>query len=287
MSGVGISVIIPVYNVERYLAECLDSVLSQTFADIEVICVNDGSTDGSLEILEKYRRIDRRIKLINQKNGGLGYARNVGFDNAKGEYISFIDSDDFVDVTFLEKLYNKATATNADFTLCNLYLNFMDTGVKRVYRDEQFFTFLKNKVFTATDYPEIITVIGVWDKLYKRDFLLKYNIRNPEKVIYEDRLFSVECYVNAERISVVNEPLYYYRKNTGNAITDKEKKELKFKFDFLDMTSKSIKLMIDKGVYDIFAYDYLANHFHNGLMHQSNIKEKDILALPASLWVRS
>ena len=110
-----VSVIIPIYNTEKYLRKCLDSVCNQTLSDIEIICVNDCSTDNSLEILEEYASKDNRIKLIDFKeNKGAAVARNAGIDEAKGEYIGFVDSDDFIDLDFYEKLYNKAVKSGAD-----------------------------------------------------------------------------------------------------------------------------------------------------------------------------
>ena len=109
-----VSIIIPVYNVESYLRRCLDSVVNQTLKDIEIILVNDGSTDGSLAICEEYAKNDDRIKIITRKNGGLSAARNTGLDNATSEYIGFIDSDDWVDTNFFENLYNTAIEKNCD-----------------------------------------------------------------------------------------------------------------------------------------------------------------------------
>ena len=116
-----VSVIIPVYNVEQYLRECLDSVVNQTLKDIEIICVNDGSTDNSLVILEEYAAKDERIKIVNKENGGLSSARNCAIPLARGEYIGFVDSDDWIDLDFYEKLYNTAKKYKAEIACANLY----------------------------------------------------------------------------------------------------------------------------------------------------------------------
>ena len=117
-----ISVIIPCYNVEKYLRECLDSVVNQTLKDIEIICVNDGSTDGTQKILEEYAQKDDRILLINKPNGGLSLARNTGMEKMRGEYVAFLDSDDWVDLDFYEKLYNAAKQNGADSAIgCTVY----------------------------------------------------------------------------------------------------------------------------------------------------------------------
>ena len=118
---VKISVIVPVYNVENYLKKCIDSIINQTFQDIEIICVNDGSTDNSRKILEEYKNKDSRIKIIDKENGGLSSARNAGIKTAEGEFLSFIDSDDWIDKTMLEKLYKNITGLNSDISICAVH----------------------------------------------------------------------------------------------------------------------------------------------------------------------
>ena len=116
---VAISIVIPVYNVEKYLRECLDSLINQTFNDFEVICVNDGSKDSSLEILNEYAQKDIRFKVISQENGGSGSARNNGLSRAQGKYVQFLDGDDYFEPEMLEKLYNLAEKHQADITVCS------------------------------------------------------------------------------------------------------------------------------------------------------------------------
>ena len=116
-----VSIIVPVYNVEKYLRECLESIINQTFQDIEIICVNDGSTDNSRKILTEYAQTDSRIKITDKENGGLSSARNAGLKIAQGEFISFIDSDDWVDKTMIEKLYNNIRALNTDISICAVH----------------------------------------------------------------------------------------------------------------------------------------------------------------------
>jgi glycosyltransferase involved in cell wall biosynthesis len=273
-----VSVIIPVYNTERFLVECLDSVLSQSLKDIEVICVDDGSTDSSPDILHEYKKKDSRIKVIHQEHSAPGNARNAGFDIAQGDYISFIDSDDYVDRMFLEKLYSKAVETESDIVIANVFLYYMDTESLQLFHDAALYTFLKNKVFSIVDYPELIRILAPWDRIYKKSFLNNYSIRMPEDTIYEDRLYAVKCLVYAQRITVVNEPLYYYRKNAGQAITDIELKQSQFRRDYLEMTKECLLLMQKENLYCSLSYDYLINHFENCLMHQKSIKDKNEFA---------
>ncbi len=142
-----VSIIVPVYNVEKYLKRCLDSLISQTLKDIEIICVNDGSKDNSDKILEEYARKDSRIIIINQENQGISVARNNGMDIAKGKYVGFVDSDDWVDSDFFEKLYNAAEKNNAQMAVCSIIrLN--------EYRSKKYLT-LKNETVTE-DFKENI-----------------------------------------------------------------------------------------------------------------------------------
>ena len=121
MSNIKVSIIIPIYNVEQYLRECLDSVINQTLKNIEIICVNDGSKDNSLEILQEYEKKDKRIIIIDKKNSGYGHSMNVGINKATGEYIGIVEPDDYVKTNMFEKLYNKANELNLDFIKSDFY----------------------------------------------------------------------------------------------------------------------------------------------------------------------
>lgn len=273
MDKIKVSIVIPVYNVEKYLEQCMESIISQTLTELEIICVNDGSTDNSLKILEKYEKIDTRIKIISKKNDGLGAARNTGINAAHGEYIGFVDSDDFVDETMFEKLYNKGKSTGADVVLSNLDLYFDNTGERKIYRDVELYHELeKRNSFKAEQYTKIVRSIAVWDRIYKLDFLKKYNLKNPEHIIYEDALFSYQTTILADKLAVVNEPLYMYRKNTGVAITDKEIKNDKYKFDYLDNNLKIKQFLIDNNVYNVYFVDFWLYHFTGAIWHQGNTR---------------
>ena len=270
MSKIKVSVIIPIYNAEKYLAECLDSILNQTLQDIEIICVNDGSRDHSLDILDKYAKKDARVVVTTQENSGQSSARNAGMDMARGEYISFVDSDDYIDITMLEKLYNTAKIADCDIAICDLWLNYVDSGELAYYRNPMVLTFLKHKNFNICEYPEILTFIGVWDRIYKRSFVNKYNIRFPVGLIYEDHLFTFQAIVQSQKNVVVNERLYYYRKNAGDSITDREAKNDQFKFDFMEISRRSMDFLRQMNAYEIFQKEYLYYLFLNVAMHQYN-----------------
>lgn len=210
---VKVSVIVPVYNVSKYLKECLDSILTQSLEDIEVICVNDGSTDDSLDILKECQLKDERIKIFSQKNRGLASARNLGLDNACGDYVTFIDSDDYFVSDALKKAYDQTCRTDADFTLFKL-LNF-DGETKKTspinYFDMPFLKKFENDTFTHHDVGERLFNISVTapGKLFKRDFI--NNLRFPEDILFEDTPFILEAIFMADKMCFLDEYLYMRR----------------------------------------------------------------------------
>lgn len=268
-----ISVIIPVYNVEKYLRECLDSIVKQTLNDIEIICVNDGSTDNSGAILEEYSVKDKRIRVITQENGGLSSARNCGIRNAIGKYIAFVDSDDFIAQNMMEKLYNKAECTNSDITVGDLFLYFHDTKETALFRDQVSYLYLKNKIFTLAEYPEFVTNIAAWDRIYLRSFLEDIHAEFPNGLLYEDQPFTVYTLLHAKRISVVPEQLYYYRKGAGGSITDNEAKQEKNKRHFLKTTQMVLNIFQEEDVSKDIRNAYIVYMFENAFTHQQNCKK--------------
>ena len=220
-----LSVIIPVYNVESYLKECLDSVCNQTLEDIEIICIDDGSTDNSLNILKEYASSDSRIKIISKENGGQATARNLGIREACGEYIAFVDSDDFIKPTMFEKLYSKAKHKNLDVVMCKIATYNNQTGEIKdnvwYYMLGVFREFNKN-VFNHKDTRQFTCEIAVtpFNKIYKSSLLKENNIYFPEGLIFEDEKFFYDIYLRSKRVSIVDEPLYYYRINRKGSTVD-------------------------------------------------------------------
>ena len=226
MSKVKVSVIVPVFNVGDYLSTSLDSILNQSLEDIEIICINDGSTDDSLKILENYAKKDNRIKIISKENEGQGTARNVGLDNACGEFISFVDADDFIKKDMLEKLYNKSVNGNLDLVMCKVSSFDNETHViddNLWYYSLKCFSGFKKEVFNNLDTKEFTSLISVtpYNKLYRRSFVEKNNIRFPEKYIFEDEVFFYNVYLKAKRISLIDENLYCYRTNRKGSTVSK------------------------------------------------------------------
>ena len=217
-----VSIIIPVYNSEKYLDECLKSVINQTLKEIEIICVNDGSKDNSLEILKKYQEKDPRIVVIDKKNAGVSAARNDGMNAARGEYIEFLDSDDRIDKETCETAYNMIKDKDADI-LCFGWRNFTDNGESTSRKDctlerELFDNWLEAKKKRAS--------MICWNKLYKKSMLQENNLTfNPDIKIAEDECFNLCVYPFAKRIVHIPITFYNYRVNLSSAT-----KTMSFKF---------------------------------------------------------
>lgn len=222
---VEISVIIPVFNVEKYLNECLDSICNQTFEDIEIICVNDGSTDNSLVILEEYASKDSRIKIISQQNQGLAASRNCGFAHSIGKYVYFIDSDDYLELDALKKLYNNAISNNSDMVMFKFqkvddFRNVHRRGV--AFNIDRFFGDIDYSNFTFT-YKEVKSQVmnsafSACLKLYKKEFVDSLDFTFPVGLNFEDVPVHVKVMIEAERISFVPESLYNYRSNPDSIL---------------------------------------------------------------------
>ena len=220
-----ISVIVAVYNAEKYLRQCMDSIINQSCRDLEIICVNDGSTDGSLDILKEYENNDSRIKVYTKENEGLGgaSARNYGLDRATGEYVSILDSDDFFDVHMLEKAVEKADALKTDIVVFGGYEYDERNGntykVKSILNEKEI---PAKKVFSYKDCPGIYQLSQgmAWNKLYRRKFLTNNNVRFQKVKYTDDAYFTFANMVLAERIVVLEEYLCYYRVNSGISQTD-------------------------------------------------------------------
>ena len=209
-----ISVIIPIFNSELYLKECLDSVCNQTFRNLEIICINDGSSDNSLSILHEYGKQDTRIKIIDQKNGGPGMARNVGLNNSNGKYIYFMDSDDFLELNALEDLYSIAEEKNLDillFKLCSFYDKTYEKFKNPYYEMGFLNKYFKNKIFNYRDLDEKVFSIPASPpgKFYKKELIS--DIQFPEGIIFEDNPFFIEAILKADKVYFYEEYLYNRR----------------------------------------------------------------------------
>ncbi len=225
-----VSVIVPVYNNECYLSTCIESILNQTLANIEIVLIDDGSTDASGKICDYYSELDDRISVIHKKNEGLGVTRNVGLSVANGEYFTFVDSDDYVDVNMYEKLYNVASKNNAELAICGL-TRFYNDGKKEEYPLQ-----LKDTLYEKTSIQNelICNIVGADPSakhealigysmcmgIYSLDIVKQNNMSFFSERVYkcEDVLFKVEYFTYVSKVCAVKEPFYFYRYN-NNSLT--------------------------------------------------------------------
>lgn len=259
-----ISVIIPVYNVENYLEECLDSVLNQTLREIEIICIDDGSTDNSLNILKNYEKRDKRIIILKQKNLGAGAARNTGLKVARGKYISFLDADDFFELTMLKKVFDKCETDRAqvgvfrsqEFDDKYKSYNSMPWSVRK--------RFLPFKIpFSPLDISKHIFQIfngWAWDKLYNREFILFNDLKFQNIRTTNDAYFVFMANILADKITILDDVLAYHRVNIDTSLSMTREKSWDCCYAAMNLIKSEL---IKRNLYDIFRQSYInwALHF--------------------------
>lgn len=273
---VKLSIIVPIYNVERYLERCIISILNQTYINFELILVNDGSTDNSKDICEKYLSIDNRIKLINKKNGGLSSARNTGIELAIGEYIAFVDPDDYINKYMYEVLITTLKKDKSDMVIC---------GYNKVDQNEANFQEINNYIdvnnvlaskISKVEALDKLLIEGekfvlAWNKIYKRKLFNELRYKNGK--IYEDEFLAHRVLYKCNKVSVINEKLYFYIQRDGSIINSKFTTKrfdkvyaLKERIDFLkeknllELKEKAEKSFVDYFIWNYFvAYQRLEN----------------------------
>lgn len=211
-----VSVIIPVYNAFDYLRPAMDSVIDQTLREIEIICIDDGSTDRSLDIIKEYQKSDERIRIITENNAGPATARNKGLLRSRGEYVIFLDADDFYELTLLERLYNSARSDDLDIAVCDFDVyNTKQASFVKSADGELSEAIPSGVVFSKSTFPDSIlqsTTGYVWNKLFKRSFLIERSITfAPELYVFEDVYFVTTALCMADRIRRVGETLVHHR----------------------------------------------------------------------------
>lgn len=259
-----VSIIVPVYNVEKYIEKCLASLINQTLQEIEIIIVNDGSTDGSKKIIEKYLE-NKKIKYLEKENGGLADARNYAIPYAKGEYIGFVDSDDYVEKTMFEKMYNKAKQEDADMVECDFIWEYpkknkIDTG--KIYKGK------KQAIVEAR--------VVAWNKIIKRQILQSTKIKFPKGLRYEDVEFFYKLIPNLNKISFIKEPLVHYvQRDTSIANTQNEKTAQIF-----EILENVINYYIEKNIFNEYKeeleYTYIRLLLCSSLKRITQIKDKNL-----------
>lgn len=272
---VKVSVVIPVYNVEDFLGECLDSITNQTLSDIEIICVNDGSKDRSLDILNEYAERDSRITVIDQENGGHAAATNRGMENATGKYLFLMDSDDILDLTALEKTYEVCEQKQVDFVIFQAINYYMD---KDEYLEEENYSMnaladrVGDSIFSWQDVKEFVFSISVtpWSKLYRREFIEKHNIRFPEGLVFDDNVFFYDVLFAAERITFLREHLFKRRWYPTSSTRAGDQRFI----DYIEISNLIWSIFKKYGVFDEFKSQLYNKKINTVYYWYKNIKEE-------------
>lgn len=252
-----ISVIVPIYNVEKYLEKCVKSIQEQTYKNIEIILVDDGSPDNCGELCEKYARKDPRIKVIHKENGGLSDARNKGIDNATGKYIVFVDSDDYIEINYIELLYKAIRENKAEISQCGIYkVDCNYNIIEKISYNETSSKSGKQMISeTYKNKEHLLENIVVWNKMYKKELFDK--IKFPFGKIHEDEFTTYKIFYQGEKIAVIPECLYNYRQ-TNSSITGKKYNLKRLNLlEALEERMEFFKKNNEKKLYDLTLKYYL------------------------------
>lgn len=255
---VKISVILPVYNVAEYLPQCLESVINQDFKDIEIICVDDASTDNSLEILKNYAKLDSRIKIIqNEKNSKVGISRNIGLENAGGEYIHFLDPDDWLQENSYKTLIDKVKLHSDPEILYFQYQTF-DNKYKTFEPQEYKNTKIVNKVLHPIKNASVFDNWDrhCWSKLIKKEFLTKNNIKFNNLSTLEDIEYAALLYINCNSICYIDDIIVNYRINRTNSLVTTAHKNIKGIIQSFENNKKLYEKLPDNIKYKLLGFDY-------------------------------
>ena len=276
MENIKVSVIIPVFNVEKYLDKCLESLVNQTLKEIEIICVDDGSTDNSMQILKKYESEYSNVIVVSQENAGAGAARNNGLRIAKGEYLSFLDSDDFFEVNMLEEAYEKAVADKADMVVFKSDQYYEDsdefkqvTWTLRYKKIPPYMPFAHRQM---TDNVFKVFVGWAWDKLFRTEFVKEHNLLFQEQRTSNDMLFVFAATVLAKRITVVPEDkvLAHQRRNNSSSLSNTREKSWQCFYNALNALKKRLE---DEGIFEELEQDYVNYALHFSLWNLNTLAE--------------
>ena len=248
-----VSVIVPVYQVEQYLRQCLNSILNQTFKDIEVILVDDGSKDNSGKICDEYALKDNRVKVIHQVNKGLSDARNTGMNQMSGKYFMFVDSDDYISELMVEKLYEKAEETGADIVCCN-FEYFWKNNEKASYSTKQRSEVLNSsEIFNHRKNEKNYGFWTVaWNKLHKSSSMNSFRFRSGK--IHEDEFWANDIYQKDLKVVTIEDSLYYYRQRHNSIVNIKN---IKKEFDLIEAFQERIQIYLNQNMYPDQAYKVL------------------------------
>lgn len=280
-----ISIIVPCYNQIQFLPRCLDSLMRQTFRDIEILCVNDASTDATLDIINEYKKQDRRIKLVDVHHGGLGWARNCGIQEATGKYVMFCDSDDeFIPVT-CERLFYTIEDNNCDVAMSSAKIVYeCDSHMKSsddVYYNLKFTGSFENSrdIINKVD-------VSVWNKIFKKSLIDKYNIKFIEGRLYEDASFTWKYFAIAKKFYCVQDQLYIYYRHKGT-IMNKTFAKANKSIDHIYVADNIYEFLLENNLFEGFMDEFFSFYKSNAILakkYGDSGSRKEIDALDNQLW---
>jgi len=275
-----VSVIIPVYNVKKYLNRCLDSIINQTYDNIEIILINDGSTDTSREVCHLYSKKDKRIKVIDKINGGLSDARNCGLRRAVGEYVVFVDSDDFVDLNYIKNLYITASKNNADIVACGyseIYENkkMPEKYIKKLVNSKML---IMDNLDAMRDFFSTSSIANVvtWNKIYKISIFKNNNIKFPVGKIHEDNFTTYKLYYYANKIIYIDQPLYFYLRRADSIMGKGFSKK---SFNMVEAADEALYFVGNNNIplqNEVRLYNLNINIIFLNLMSDSDYYDRDV-----------
>ena len=259
-----ISIIVPVYNVEKYLSRCVESLIAQTYREIEIILVDDGSKDNSGKLSDEWVKKDSRIQVVHKKNGGLASARNAGLQHVNGQYICFVDSDDWVHEQYVEMQYNALKKYHADISVCSHSIEFVNDQISQPVTFQKVECFDQQHMAEGIYLLENVDVFNtVWNKMYSRHSIgnLLFELNSEPG---EDLLFNVECFINTHKFVVLPDILYFYMRQDEITLTSKYKKglfELSQKFNRVQKKLYETYNMIGTEYYSTYKKAYIYRMF--------------------------
>lgn len=267
-----VSVLVPIYNVEEFLPDCLDSLVRQTLKEIEIICINDGSTDSSLDIIKKYARDDDRIVIINKKNSGYGDSMNKGLKKASGEYVGIVESDDFIDLDAFEKMYNVAKKHDLDVVKTNFY-EYVTKKKRDVAKSNMFLPDEENVVIDTREHRHVFyEQPSIWAAIYRREFLNDNDIRflPSPGASYQDAGFNFKVWAAADKVMMLNRAFLHYRQDNPNSSVKSDGKVYAVKDEY-DEVERWLK---ERGLYDEYGNTLVGMRFSSYIWNMRRLTRK-------------
>lgn len=255
-----ISIIVPNYNTAQFLPRCLDSLINQTFSDIEIICIDNNSTDNSLEILKQYAQNDNRVKVFCETQSGAAVARNLGLENATGKYLMFCDSDDWYEPNTCEIMHKTIEQKQVDVVCCHAFLELQEglsESEKVIRSEEKYYNLKKYGKFSITDKVRLKTNVLLWNKIWRRDLIEKYHIRFPQGHEHEDDAFWFMYSFIANSIYYLKQKLYHYFIRQGSVMSSVVNKKPKNKMDRILVSHCICNFLMEHKLFDTFKQSML------------------------------